>query len=40
MKISKLRDITPNYDPLDLIEDIIISNDWDYERDLNKNIQS
>ena len=38
MKISKLRDITPNYDPLDLIEDIIISNDWDYERDLNKNI--
>ena len=38
MAISKLYNVITNYDPLDLIEDIIISNDWDYERDVNKNI--
>ena len=38
MKTSKLQNVITSYDPLDLIEDIIISNDWDYERDSNKNI--
>ena len=38
MAISKLHSIEINYDPLDLVEDIIISNNWDYERDNNKNI--
>ena len=38
MKVSKLQNVITNYDPLDLIEDIIISNNWEYERDSNKNI--
>ena len=38
MKISKLQTVSTNYDPLDLIEDIIISNNWDYDRDSSRNI--
>ena len=38
MKISKLQSVNTNYNPLDLVEDIIIANDWDYERDNNNNI--
>ena len=38
MKIYKLKSVNTNYNPLDLIEDIIIANDWDYERDSNNNI--
>ena len=38
MKISKLQSVNTNYDPLNLVEDIIIANDWDYERDNNNNI--
>ena len=38
MKTFKLQNISINYDPLDLIEDIIISNGWDYEKDINKNL--
>ena len=37
MKTFKLQNISINYDPLDLIEDIIISNGWEYEKDVNKN---
>ena len=36
--LTKLQNVITNYDPLDLIEDIIISNNWEYERDSNKNI--
>ncbi len=38
MKTSKLQNVITNYNPLDLIEDIIINNNWDYERDANNNI--
>ena len=38
MKISKLQSVNTNYDPLNLVEDIIIANDWDYERDNYNNI--
>ena len=38
MKTSKLQTVNTFYDPLDLIEDIIITNNWDYERDSNKNL--
>ena len=38
MKVSKLQNVITSYDALDLIEDIIITNDWNYERDANKNI--
>jgi len=38
MKISRLENVKTSYDPLDLIEDIIITNNWDYERDANNNI--
>ena len=38
MKISKFRSVNINYNPLDLIEDIIIANHWDYEKDNNNNI--
>ena len=38
MKIYKLKSVNTNYNPLDLIEDIIIANNWEYERDSNNNI--
>ena len=38
MKISKLQTVNTQYNPLDLIEDIVISNNWEYERDNNDNI--
>ena len=38
MKISKLQTVNTQYNPLDLIEDIVISNNWEYERDSNDNI--
>ena len=38
MTIYKLKSVNTNYNPLDLIEDIIIANDWEYERDSNNNI--
>ena len=38
MKTYKLKSVNTNYNPLDLVEDIIIANDWDYERDNNNNI--
>ena len=38
MTIYKLNSVNTNYNPLDLVEDIIIANDWDYERDSNNNI--
>jgi hypothetical protein len=38
MKTSRLQTVETSYDPLDLIEDIVISNNWEYERDDNKNI--
>ena len=38
MKIYKLKSVNTNYNPLDLVEDIIIANGWDYERDSNNNI--
>ena len=38
MKSIKSQNIKNNFDTLDLVEDIINRNDWDYERDKNKNI--
>ena len=38
MKVSKLKSVNTNYNPLDLVEDIIIANNWEYERDSNNNI--
>ena len=38
MKISKLQTVNTDYNPLDLIEDIVISNNWEYERDNSDNI--
>ena len=38
MKVYKLKSVNTNYNPLDLVEDIIIANNWDYERDSNNNI--
>jgi len=38
MKSIKSQNIKNNFNPLDLVEDIINRNDWDYERDKNKNI--
>ena len=38
MKISKLQRVVTHYNPLDLVEDIVIANDWEYERDSNNNI--
>jgi hypothetical protein len=38
MKYSKIEKTVDFYDPLDLVEDIIINNGWDFERDKNKNI--
>ena len=38
MKSYKLKRVNIDYNPLDLVEDIIIANDWDYERDNNNNI--
>ena len=38
MKVYKLKSVNTNYNPLDLVEDIIISNNWEYERDSNNNI--
>ena len=37
MKISKLQSVKTNYNPLDLVEDIVVANDWEYERDNNNN---
>lgn len=38
MKQTKFENIDSTYNPLDLVEDIIISNGWDFEKDKNKNI--
>ncbi len=38
MKYSKIEKKAVFYEPLDLVEDIIINNGWDFERDINKNI--
>ena len=38
MKSTKFENIKNHFDPLDLVEDIISRNDWDFERDKNKNI--
>ena len=36
MKSTKFENIKNPFDPLDLVEDIISNNDWDFERDKNK----
>ena len=38
MKTVKIQNIKKTYNPLDLVEDIIITNQWEYEKDINKNI--
>ncbi|MAI02843.1 MAG: hypothetical protein CMP40_03320 [Rickettsiales bacterium] len=38
MKYTKLQNIKNSYNPLGIIEDIIIGNNWDYEKDKNQNI--
>ena len=38
MKHTKIENSKEFYDPLDLVEDIIIDNGWEFERDKNKNI--
>ncbi|OUU61732.1 MAG: hypothetical protein CBC22_06775 [Alphaproteobacteria bacterium TMED62] len=38
MKTSKLQTVNTHYNPLDVIEDIVICNNWEYERDSNENI--
>ena len=38
MKVYKLKSVNTNYNPLDLVEDIIIANNWEYEREGNNNI--
>ena len=35
IKIENSKNI---YDPIDLIEDVVLANGWEYERDYNKNI--
>ena len=38
MKHTKVENLDIPYNPLDVIEDIIISNGWEFERDKNKNL--
>ena len=38
MKTVKIQNIKKTYNPLDLVEDIIITNQWEYQKDINKNI--
>ena len=38
MKHSKIENSSEHYNPLDIIEDIIINNGWDFDKDKNKNI--
>tara|TARA_B100000963_G_C22607607_1_gene663356 strand:- start:292 stop:795 length:504 start_codon:yes stop_codon:yes gene_type:complete len=38
MKHSKIYDLNKNFDPLDLVEDLIVNNNWHYERDQDDNI--
>ncbi len=38
MKYTKLQDKKSNFNPIDIIEDIIIDSGWDFERDSNNNI--
>ena len=38
MKFTKTQNFKTNVNPLELIEDIIINNGWDFERDINNNI--
>ena len=34
----KIENVQKIIDPLDIIEDVVLSNGWEYERDDNKNI--
>ncbi len=38
MKHTKVENLNISYNPLDVIEDIIITNGWEFERDKNKNL--
>ena len=40
MKFTKIQKVKQHRDPLDLIEEIIINNGWDFDRDNNNNIHA
>ena len=38
MTQTKIENVQKIVDPIDIIEDVVLSNGWEYERDDNKNI--
>ena len=38
MTQTKIENVQKTVDPIDIIEDVVLSNGWEYERDDNKNI--